>query len=82
MIDLAPYLIKRAKDNYVELSSIRGSSVYIYEKSDSEVFQFIGSFVSIRKAAKFLGISDKTVRTYVKSGKIFKDKYKFLRSIL
>ena len=59
------------------MSSIRGYSVNILEKCDSEGFKLIGSFVSIRRAAKFLGISSNTVRLYINSGKIFKDRYKF-----
>ena len=70
---------KYSEKTLLKLSSIQGCPVCIYEKSGSEVFQFIGSFVSARKAAEFLGISNKTVCTYIKSGKIFKDKYKFLR---
>jgi hypothetical protein len=70
---------KHSEKTLLKLISIRGCPVGIYEKSDSEVFQSKGSFVSARKAAEFLGISNKTVCTYKKSGKIFKDKYKFLR---
>lgn len=50
---------------------------YIYEKCDSDGFKLIGSFVSIRRAAKFLDISSNTVKRYINSGEIFKDKYKF-----
>lgn len=42
-----------------------------------EGFKFIGSFVSARRAGKFLEISGSTVVRYMKSGAIFKDRYKF-----
>ncbi len=50
---------KYSEKTLLKLSSIQGCPVCIYEKSGSEVFQFIGSFVSARKAAEFLGISNK-----------------------
>ena len=62
------------------MSSTRGHLVYIYEKCDLKGFKLIGSFISMRRAAKFLGISGNTVRLYVNSGEIFKDRYKFSSS--
>jgi hypothetical protein len=59
------------------MSASRGYLVNIYEKCDSEGFQLIGSFVSIRRAAKFLEISSNSVRLYMNSGEIFKNRYKF-----
>ena len=59
------------------MSASKGYPVYVYEKCDSKGFQLIGSFVSIRKAANFLGISPNTVRLYINSGEIFNDRYKF-----
>jgi group I intron endonuclease len=61
----------------LKMSAIQGYSVNIHEKCDSEGFKLIGSFISIRKAAKFLDISSGTIRLYINSGKIFKDRYKF-----
>nr|QNR58507.1 hypothetical protein [Diaporthe longicolla] len=55
-----------------------GNTVNIYEKCTSEGFELIGSFVSARKAGKFLGISGSTILSYMKSKKVFKDRYKFL----
>lgn len=68
----------------------RGNPVNIYEKCSSasrpppllvrgggEGFKLIGSFVSARKAGNFLEISGSTVQRYMKSGAIFKDRYKF-----
>jgi len=57
--------------------SARANPVNIYEKCSSEEFKLIGSFVSARRAAKFLEISGSTVVKYMKSGAIFKDRYKF-----
>ncbi len=68
---------RHSEETLLKMSSNRGYLVYIYEKCDSEGFKLIGSFVSIRRAAKFLGISSNTIRLYVNSGKIFKDRYKF-----
>lgn len=64
----------------LKMSVIRGNPVIIYEKcsSDSKEFKIIGSFVSVRRASKFLGISSTTVMKYINSGEIFKERYKFL----
>lgn len=68
---------KHTEETLLKMSAIRGYSVNIYEKCDSEGFQLIGSFVSIRRAAKFLDISSNSIKLYINSGKIFKDRYKF-----
>ena len=61
-----------------KMSVLRGNPVNVYEKVDSvSGFQFIGSFVRVRKAGKFLEISGSTITKYMKSGAIFKDRYKF-----
>jgi len=59
------------------MSANKGYLVHIHEKCNSEGFKLIGSFVSIRRAAKFLEISSNTIRLYINSGKIFKNRYKF-----
>ena len=59
------------------MSITRGNPVIIYEKCSSEEFKLIGSFVSARRASKFLGISSTTVLKYMNSGEIFKNRYKF-----
>jgi hypothetical protein len=59
------------------MSIIRGNPVIIYEKCSPERFKLIGSFVSARRASKFLDISSSTVLKYMNSGEIFKNKYKF-----
>lgn len=68
---------KHSEETLLKMSSHRGYSVYIHEKCDIEGFKLIGSFVSIRRAAKFLDISSNTIRLYINSNKIFKDRYKF-----
>ena len=68
---------KHSEETLLKMSASKGHLVDIYEKYDSEGFKLIGSFVSIRRAAKFLEIGAITVRRYVNSGKIFKDRYKF-----
>ena len=69
--------VAEGEETLLKMSASRGYSVNILEKCDSEGFKLIGSFVSIRRAAKFLGVSSNTVRLYINSGKIFKDIYKF-----
>ena len=69
---------KYSEETKLLMSSKRGNPVNIYEKCTSEGFELIGSFVSARKAGKFLGISGSTILSYMKSKKVFKDRYKFL----
>lgn len=68
---------KHTEETLLKMSAVRGYSVNIYEKCDTEGFKLIGSFVSIRRAAKFLDISSNSIKLYINSGKIFKDRYKF-----
>lgn len=68
---------KQSEETKLLMSLQRGSPVKIYEKCSSEGFKLIGSFVSARRAGKFLGMSGTTVNRYKNSGAIFKDKYKF-----
>ena len=69
--------LKHSEDTKLKMSSISGNPINIYEKFSSKGFKFIGSFVSYRRAAKLLDISGSTVIKYMKSGEIFKDRYKF-----
>ena len=68
---------KHSEDTLLKMSASRGYLVNIQEKCDSEGFKLIGSFVSARRAGKFLGMSGSTVNRYMNSGAIFKDRYKF-----
>ena len=68
---------KHSEATLLKMIMAKGCFVYIYEKFDSEGFKLIGSFVSIRRAGKFLGISGSTVKKYINSGEIFKKRYKF-----
>jgi group I intron endonuclease len=68
---------KYSEETKLLMSSKRGNPVNIYEKCTSEGFELIGSFVSARKAGKFLGISGSTILSYMKSKEVFKDRYKF-----
>jgi len=68
---------KHSEETKLLMSTKRGNPVNIYEKCSSEGFELIGSFVSARRASKFLDISGSTVVKYMKSGAIFKDRYKF-----
>ena len=64
---------KHSADTKLLMSSKRGSSVNVYEKYDKEGFKLIGSFISARRAVKFLNMSGSTVIKYINSGAIFKD---------
>jgi hypothetical protein len=66
--------ISETKD---KISKSNGNPVNIYEKCSSEEFKLIGSFVSARRAAKFLDMSGSTVIKYMNSGQVFKERYKF-----
>ena len=68
---------KHSEETKLKMSAAQGNLVHIYEKCDSEGFKLIGSFVSIRRAAKFLEISASTIKRYINSGEMFKDRYKF-----
>ena len=68
---------KHSEDTKLFMSSKRGSSVNVYEKCDKEGFKLIGSFISARRAAKFLDMSGSTVIKYINSGTIYKNRYKF-----
>ena len=68
---------KHSEDTKLKMSSKHGNPVNIYEKCSSEGFKLIGSFVSVRRAGKFLGMSGSTVIRYLNSGAIFKYRYKF-----
>lgn len=72
-----------SEETILKMSSHQGFPVFVYEKCDSVAhegsgFQLVGSFVSAKKAAKLLGFNNKTICTYRKTGKIFKNKYLFL----
>ena len=68
---------KFSEETKLLMSSKRGSLVNVFERCDKQDVKLIGSFVSARRAGKFMGISGSTVARYMKSGEIFKDKYKF-----
>ena len=68
---------KFSEESKLKMSAVRGNTVNIYEKFSKEGFKLIGSFVSARRASKFLGISGSTVIKYLNSGAIFKERYKF-----
>ena len=70
-------LRKHSEETKLKMSAKRGNPVNVYEKCSSEGFKLIGSFVSARRAANFLGMSHSTINRYVNSGAIFKDRYKF-----
>jgi group I intron endonuclease len=68
---------KHSAETKDKMSKTHGNPLTIYEKCSSKGFELIGSFVSARRAAKFLDISGSTVIKYMQSGAIFKDRYKF-----
>jgi group I intron endonuclease len=69
---------KHYEETKLLMSTKRGIITEVYEKSGTG-FKLIGSFTSARQACKYLGISasTSTINKYLKSGEIFKNKYKF-----
>jgi group I intron endonuclease len=66
-----------SEDTKLKMSAVSGNPINIYEKCSLEGYKLIGSFVSARRAGKFLSISGSTVIRYKNSGEIFKGRYKF-----
>jgi hypothetical protein len=60
----------------------KGSLIYVYELNSSQEFDFIATFISIRKAAQFLNTSHSTISRCIDLGKLYKNKYKFSLSSL
>nr|QIM59409.1 cytochrome oxidase subunit II [Tolypocladium sp.] len=70
------------EETKLKMSLVRGNPIYIYEKCSSEGFKLIGSFVSAKRAGKFLDISGSTIIRYRNSGEIYKDRYKFSSKLI
>ena len=68
---------KHSDETKLKMSAKKGNPVNIYEKCSSEEFKLIGSFISARRAGKFLEMSGSTVIKYMNSGAIYKHRYKF-----
>jgi group I intron endonuclease len=67
---------KHSLETKLKISTRHGNPLNIFEKS-SAGFDLIGSFVSARRAAKFLNMSASTIIRYMNSGEIYKNRYKF-----
>ena len=70
------------EETKLKMSLAKGNPIYIYEKSSSEGFKLIGSFVSARRAATFLEISGSTIIKYRNSGEIYKNRYRFSSKLI
>jgi group I intron endonuclease len=71
-----------SKETRLALSLLKGTTLYLYEINTENKYVLRDIFNSYRNLAKYLGISQSTVSRYVKSGDIFKGKYKFSSSLL
>ena len=75
---------KYSEETKLLMASKRGFYIDVYEKclpeQGEDGFKLRGSFVSARRVGDNLGISHSTVRKYLDSGKIFKNRYKFSSS--
>jgi len=78
---------KASDETKVLMASKRGITICVYEKclptegvATVEGFKLIGSFASARRVGAYLGISHSTVRKYLDSGVLHKDRYKFTSS--
>lgn len=69
--------IKHSENTKLKMNAVSGNYVNIYEKFSSEGFFLIGTFVSIRRAGKFLDINSSSIQKYMNSGEIYKYRYKF-----
>ena len=70
---------KHSEETFWKMSVSRDHTVYI--QCDEKGFNLIGSFVSVyivgRRAAKFLDISASSIKLYINSKQIFKNRQKF-----
>ncbi len=69
---------KHSLETKLSISKAHGNPVDLYEKNSIGGFTLIGKFTSARKIAKFINISGSTVLKYMRTGNLFKNKYKFL----
>jgi group I intron endonuclease len=60
------------KESLEKMSIYKGTPIYVYS-SDKSIL--INTFPSTRKAGKFLNVSKDTIIRYVKSGKVFREKW-------
>jgi group I intron endonuclease len=66
-----------SEESKLKISKAHGNPVSLYEKDSTGELILIGRFVSARKVAKFIGISGSTVIRHMRSGSIYKNRYKF-----
>jgi hypothetical protein len=52
-------------------------AVHVYEKMNKEGFKLIGSFVTVKRAAEFLGVNSEEITKIKNSGTIFRERYRF-----
>uniref|UniRef100_UPI00241156F6 hypothetical protein n=1 Tax=Stagonosporopsis vannaccii TaxID=2606854 RepID=UPI00241156F6 len=70
------------EETKLKMNLAKGNPIHIYEKSSSEGFKLIGSFVSAKRAATFLEISGSTMIKYRNSGEIYKNRYRFSSKLI
>jgi group I intron endonuclease len=61
-----------SEETLAKISKARGTTVYVYS---SDKFSLIYTFPSSRNAAKHFNCSFITILRYIKSAKLFKEKY-------
>ena len=60
-----------SEETKAQMSEAQGHSVYVYTIE----ITLVGTFSSRVKAANWLGVTDVTVASYIKSGKVLKNRY-------
>lgn len=69
--------LKHSENTKFKMNAVSGNHINIYEKFSSEGFYLIGTFVSARRAGKFLDISGSSITNFTNTGEIYKYRYKF-----
>lgn len=71
-----------SEETKLKISKAKGNPINLYKKDSTGNFILIGKFASSKKLAKFISISGSTVLKYMRSGSLYKDRYKFSNKLL
>jgi hypothetical protein len=69
--------LTHSEETQLKKIDVNRNHINIYEKFSSEGFYLIATFVSARRAGKFLDINGSSITKYMNSGEIYKYRYKF-----
>jgi group I intron endonuclease len=74
--------LKHKNSTKLLISMKLGTKIYCYKKDLSKNLIFFKSFISIREAARYFNISTNGILNPIKTGKLYKNLYKFSYSLL